>query len=395
MTGLLAICAFSANWTDRKEYDLVLTIRSEAMPQKRLDLLELWNKNYPKTELREARLELYLATYEALGDRNHMFETSRQILADQPGNLVGLYWSTVLLPQLESPSAEMMGMGEKSARQLISGLDTYFNGERKLASTTDADWQKQKSSVEILAHRALGWAHWQRGEFQPAEEEFTACLQKDPLNTEISAWLGIVLALENGKQIPALWHLARASKAVQSGALSEDQHRQVNTILERIYTSYHGVSDGLDELKTAAAASPFPPPEFSIDSATVVAARKAEADLSLTNPELAAWLAIRRQLEALNGDNYFTANLESKPLPRLKGTVVRCTPAHSPREIVLSMTDSRGQDIILKLSSSLTRYVGPGSKIAFQGTAQSFSKEPFSLVVLADPAGIEGASAKK
>ena len=53
----LAACAAAsaapapAKWTDRNEYDLVLTIRAEAAPQKRLALLDQWKAKYPKTEL--------------------------------------------------------------------------------------------------------------------------------------------------------------------------------------------------------------------------------------------------------------------------------------------------------------------------------------------------------
>ena len=34
--------AAAAKWTDRSEYDLVLTIRAEAEPHKRLALLDQW-----------------------------------------------------------------------------------------------------------------------------------------------------------------------------------------------------------------------------------------------------------------------------------------------------------------------------------------------------------------
>lgn len=407
MNSVLRSCAFTllsivlpllaapaTNWTDRKEYDLVLTIRSETTPQKRLDLLDSWSKNYPKTELREARLELYLETYESLGDPAHMFETSKQILADHPSSPVGLYWCTVLLPQLTNPSPENIDVGDKAARKLITGLNTYFSGEKKPASTPDADWQKQKGAVEVLAHRTLGWAAWQRGELAPAEDEFTKCLEKDPHDTEVSSWLGIVLALENGKQVPALWHLARASKTDEAGTLSEEQRRQVNAMLEHVYASYHGGLDGLDDLKNASASNVFPASGFSIDPAIVVAARRAEAELSLTNPELAAWLSIRRQLQAPDGDKYFAANLQSKALPPLLGTVIRCTPPRSPREFVLSMNDPASPDVILRLSSSLPKYAGPGAKLSFRGTADSFTSEPFGLVVLADPNQVEISSGK-
>src|SRR5260370_24096087 len=57
-----------AKWTDRDEYDLVLNIRAEAAPQKRLALLDQWKAKYPKTELQQVRQELYLTAWQSLGD---------------------------------------------------------------------------------------------------------------------------------------------------------------------------------------------------------------------------------------------------------------------------------------------------------------------------------------
>lgn len=131
--------------------------------------------------------------------------------------------------------------------------------------------------------------------------------------------------------------------------LPEEQRRQASTMLEHVYASYHGGLDGLDDLRKASASSIFPAAGFAIDSATTVAARRAEAELSLTNPELAAWLAIRQQLQAA---------------------------------------------VTLKLTSALPRYTGLESKILFRGTAESFNADPFNLLITADPSDIQSDVAK-
>lgn len=394
MTVVYSRPASDANWTDRKEYDLVLTIRSETTPQKRLDLLDSWSKQYPKTDLREARLELYLETYESLGDPVHMFQVSRDILSEHPGSPVGLYWCAVLVPELPSGSTAALETGEKAARGLVSGLNDFFSSDWKPASLADPDWRKQAATIEALAHRTLGWVSWQRGDLAAAEDEFTRSLTQDPNNAQVSAWLGIVLSLENAKQPAALWQLARASNLDAVSTSAGEQARQVNAMLEQVYVSFHGGLDGLDDLRKASALSAFPASAFSIDSATTVAARRAEAELSRTNPELAAWLAIRRQLAASDGQQYFAANLQSKPIPTLLGTVVKSTPPRGPRELAITMTEAGIQEVTLKLNSALPRYAGPGTRLRFRGTAESFSNEPFNLVVAADPADVELAASK-
>jgi tetratricopeptide (TPR) repeat protein len=174
---LAAMCASAANWTDRKEYDLVLNIRAESSPQKRLGLLDRWKSAYPKSALAQDRMELYLAAYQALGDGPNMLHTAGELLSAQPDSLVGAYWFALLLPEQKAPAPELLALGEKAGNLLLAG-------------------PKSQAGVEMTARRALGWVHWQRSEYGPAEEEFRQCLQLDPASAGISAWLGTVLAIQ-------------------------------------------------------------------------------------------------------------------------------------------------------------------------------------------------------
>lgn len=380
-----SLAASTADWTDRKEYDLVFNIRSESSPQKRLVLLDAWTKAYPQTPLAGARRELYLHTYEAMNDRVKMFEIAKQMQTDRAEDQVALYWLTVLTPQQPS-TTENMNLGESAAKGLLASLDAGFASSKKPASMSDADWHKQRVSVDVIAHQTLGWIDWQRGNLSAAEDEFTECLQKDAGNGEISSWLGIVEAVDNNKQPKALWFLARATSKDLANPLSDDQRHQVNSMLENMYISYHGSLEGLDQLRKVSVSRPIPPPEFSVDPATVVNARRAEAELSTTNPELAAWLAIHRQLAAPDGDKYFAGDIQGKQLPKLRGTVLKATPPRAPREITLAMTQDNTPDVTLKLTVAMPRALSAGTLLSFEGTGDSFTKDPFLLVVNADSA---------
>lgn len=390
----VGICGNSgdANWTDRKEYDLVLTIRSETTPQRRLELLDQWKKAYPNSRLKAARLELYLQTYLTLAKPAESFRISREILAADPNSGLGSYWCSVILPEVPNVTPDGLDAGEKAAQQLIEHANVYFKMENKPASVDPAQWQKKAVVTEALAHRALGWANWQRGDLAAAEIEFTKSLAKDPDNTQVSAWLGIVLSLETGKQVAALWQLARASNPASANIISEEQRRQVNGILEHVYASYHGSLDGLDDLRKASAARAVPDDAFTIDSANIVAARRAEQELSLTNPELAAWLSIRRQLTAADGQQYFSANLASKPTPWLKGTVVKSIGTRASRELLISMAEGADPELALKLTAPIGTYTGAGTKLTFRGIPESFTSDPFSLVLRVDPGDVQPAA---
>ncbi|MDP3000482.1 MAG: hypothetical protein Q8N47_23565 [Bryobacterales bacterium] len=388
---LLAAAAGAADWTDRGEYDLALAIRAEPAPKARLQLLDQWKARYPKTEMRQVRRELYLYSFQSLGDSDGMLAVAAEMVSEEPGNPVGQYWCAVLIPGGKNGTEETLRVGERAARTLISGLDANFAPARKPASLPEAEWQKQRAKTELLAHRALGWIRWQRGDYPGAQEELTACLRKEPGNAEMSAWLGTVLALEKqpDKQVPALWHLARAATLRGDGALPDRQQRQIGALLDRLYTSYHGDASGLDQLRTAAGAGAFPPPDFKIETAAAVAARRQEEELERNDPMLAAWLRIRKRLEAPDGAQYFET-LRASPLPRLRGTVIRSSPPRRPNEIVLAMQGTAAEEVVLKLASPFSSQAVSGILIEFEGMAESFTPSPFALTVAAEREKVEG-----
>jgi hypothetical protein len=388
----------TAKWTDRNEYDLVLTIRAEAAPQKRVALLDQWKAKYPKTELRQVRQELYLSAWQSLGDSPRMLAVAREMIAGGADNLVGLYWCTLLLPEAKEVSADLLDAGEKAARQLLTGLDRYFAAAAKPEGTPPDIWPKRRGEAEFLAHRALGWIQWQRADYPAAETQFTTCLKQDPNRAEISAWLGAVLALDRqpANQVPALWHLARAASYRGGGGLPDVQRRQLGPVLERLYTAYHGESAGLDQLRIASVAAAFPPAGFDIESASAATLRKQDEELTRTNPQLASWMRIRRRLEAPDGEAYFAASMRNTPLPmRLKGTLVRATPGSKPGELVLGVGDAAAEEVILKLDTPFAHPAEMGTVLEFEGTIEAFTKAPFTLTVLSNQEKIEGWPARR
>jgi len=387
----LATSAQAAAWTDRGEYDMVMGIRAEASAQKRVELLDRWQAKYPQSELRQVRRELYLAAFEALSDGAHMLKTAREMLSEQADNPVGVYWCTLLTPEVRDPSADILDAGEKAARQLLAGLDTYFAAAGKPATASDAEWQKRKGSAGLLAHRTLGWIAWQRGDFAGAAKEFRLYLDQNANSAEITAWMGIVSGLqkEPGNQVAALWYLERAGALRGDGALPDGQQRAVGALADQVYTAYHGDSDGIENLKTAALASAVPPPDFQVETAAAVTARRADEELNRTNPQLAAWVHIRSQLEAPDSDKYL-ADLRSTPLPKLKGVVIRAVPEANPAEIVLGMSQPTTEEVVLRVSSPFPNAAPPGTELEFEGTVESLGKQPFTLTVLVDREKITG-----
>jgi hypothetical protein len=356
-------------------------------------MLDEWKAKYPKSELRLVRSELYLAAYESLGDNAKLLATATEMTSEQPDNLVGLYWQVVLAPTIgKSVTPELLGQTERAARRLLAGAGAYFSPEKKPAWMNEEQWKAQRSTAEFLAHRALGWAAWQQRDFAGAEKELVTCIQQKPNGAEAASWLGFVLALgkDPDRRVASLWQLARASVMRDEGALPEPQRRQVGTVLEHAYNAFHGSSEGLDRLRDSSLSAPFPPEGFTIESAEVIAARRAEEEFVRANPELAAWLKIRKSLDAADGDAYFSETLQGKTLPKLKGTLIRSTPARRPNMLVIGLSNPTSEEMAIKLSSRMPNDAEAGTVITFEATAETLTREPFMITVSADPDKIEG-----
>jgi hypothetical protein len=203
--------------------------------------------------------------------------------------------------------------------------------------------------------------------------------------------LGLVSGLqkEPDQQVGALWYLERAAELRGDGALPLDQRRIISRLADDLYSAYHGTGDGLENLKSAAAAAAAPPQDFQIETAAAVAARKADEELTRTNPQLAAWVHIRRGLESSDGEKYLT-DLRNAPLPKLKGTVIRVQPEDKPSEIVLGMSQPLTEEVVLRLATPFPNAAPPGTELEFEGAVESFTKAPFTLTLTVEHEKIAG-----
>src|SRR5260370_33680798 len=101
--------------------------------------------------------------------------------------------------------------------------------------------------------------------------------------------------------------------------------KAVNTYLESAYSSFHGSLEGLEQLKTMAKASPLPPADLKIETASAIANRK-QAEFEQSNPQLALWMRIKGALADTNGTTYFDNELKDTAVPAMKGTLFEGKP---------------------------------------------------------------------
>jgi hypothetical protein len=143
----------------------------------------------------------------------------------------------------------------------------------------------------------------------------------------------------------------------------------------------------LDELKAKAKESALVPADFKIKRADEVAAEK-EEEFRKTNPGMALWMSIKKELTGPNSDAYFASSVKDANLPggamgvkKFKGKVIEHKPARNPKEIVLGMSDATTREVTLKLETPMVGRADPGTELEFDGVVSGFAKDPFMLTM--------------
>ena len=370
---------------DQGEYDIFNAVTKEADPKKKLELLSQWKQKYPESDYKEDRLLITLQTYTQLGQAAEILNTAKELLGQYPKNVQGLYWVATLVPGLNKEDPESLDVGEKAANGLINA--------EKPAGTKDEDWAKAKVPLEALGHKTLGWVAWKRKNLDGAEQEFKKSLQVNPEQAEVSSWLGAVIfqMKKPERQSEVLYNFARASVLdPKQGGMPDQQRKVTEAYLERAYNSFHGQDpDGLQKLKDEAKKSALPPDGFKIESATEIAVRK-ENEFRQTNPQLALWMGIKKELAAPNGEQYFESSVKNAAVPKLRGTLIAAKPAVRSKELVVGIENPSVQEVTLKLEEPLAGKPKLGSVIEFEGVPSEFTKDPFMLTFETDKSKISG-----
>ncbi|MEX2263739.1 MAG: hypothetical protein WD696_17425 [Bryobacteraceae bacterium] len=357
---------------DQGEYDIFTAIGKETDPKKKLTLLDTWKQKYPETEFQEERLQHYLLTYQGLGQPAKMFEIAKEMLAKDPKALQGLYWIVSLLPTMNDTSDATLGLGEKSANGLLV--------VEKPAAAGEADWVKAKKDMDAMSYKTLGWIAWQRKDNEAAERQFVKCLEFNPNAAEVSYWLGTVIFGQKKpeRQSEVLFHFARAASFEGQGALNPQGRKQVDAFFIKAYTTFHGSQQGISEIRTLAKSQPLPPPGFKIENVNEIAAQK-EQEFRESNPQLALWMGLKKELTGPNGAQYFESMMKNAAVPKLKGKVISQTPASRPKEVVIGISDATEPEVKLKFETALANKADVGTEIEFEGVPTEFAPDPFMV----------------
>ncbi len=401
-TAILAICAIgllstaaqaqTKNWKDRAEYDLVQQITKETNPQTKIALLKQWEEKYPTSDYKEDRYATIILAYQQAANAQEMLATTKRLLADFPKSVTGLYYLNLLTISMNNTAPEALSAGENAGKTLLSLLDDTFSPAKKPAQTTEDQWKQERSNFEAIAHKTMGWVSLQKQQYEDAEKNFIEVLKRTPGDAQVSAWTGtsVIRQKKVERQDVALYHIARAAYYEGAGAFPQQVRDQLRANFEKNYVNFHGDKVGIEQVIEQVKASPIPKEDFHIESKDEILIKQ-EEELKKTNPTLALWISIKRELTGANSAAYFDSNLKNAAIPggvevggtkieKLKGKVVSLKPATNPKEIVLGISSAEMSEVTLRFETALRGKVDPGTELEFSGAPIEFTAEPFNLV---------------
>jgi len=372
------------------EYNLYTAITQDTNPQTRLEKLQQWEKQFPNTAWIKARRTLYLTTNVELKKPKEAVEAAKTILANDPKDFSALYYIMFYTQFLSSQSPDILDQGEKAASFLLANIGT------PPPNVKDADWAKLRPEVELMAHVNLGFIAFSRKNWAGAETELVKSLQMKPNNGQVDFWMGYAMGYQ--KKIPgSIFYFARTGTYEGEGAAEPAIRNQALDLAAKQYKSYHGSSEGFNEVVVAQAkTNAMMPPDFKIKTAKEIQDEKdrAQAEKDAQNPQLALWKQLKGTLTSAEGAGYFNDKMKDALVPTLKGKVVSMQPALKPKTIVLALEDGTTADATLKFDTPLAGKVEPGTELSFEGVPQSYTSAPFMVVFNVDKDKLHGCTGK-
>lgn len=373
--------------------------------------LDAWKQKYATSDFKDDREVFYIQAYAGQKQFDKAVDTAGALISQDldkifndpkygPNQQLTVLFTTVqAVTQISNPTPDQLAIGDKAAHLL-------FDFNHKPESLNVGDWEKArttqlqppaKATILWIAMRP-GTAAMAKNDYAGAEAAFTKALNQYPDNAAISYNLALSLS-KQGKRPQALYEFQRA--AVTDATLGgTSDATKIKEFADKYYITIHGSNEGLDQLKEQVKASPLPPADFKVKTATEIAAEK-EAEFEKSNPQLSMWMKIKGALTDTNGDQYFDSSMKDAEVPKLKGILVEAKPACKPKELLVAvpLPDAKAPypaEISLKLvdedgkPEALTGKPDVNAEFQWQGVPKSFTKEPFLLTMDTEKAKIEG-----
>ena len=370
---------------DPAEFNTYQMATSQADPKAKAVALESFLKAYPQSVVKNSVLDSLIDTYQGLQDADNTLSAASRLLQVDPSNMKAIFMS-VLIKKSQCAKSQDAQTCDDAGLLAGKGLAAV-----KPAATSDADWKKLISGTYPVFHSAIALDDiTSKKDIKGGISEYrTELMLYAPEQTTTwpsqGLWDTLQLAEAYTKSdspdhlVQAVWFYARAWN------YATPIKAQIEKKMNYYYQKYHGNLDGLDAVKTQAAATLFPPGDFKLSPAATPAELAHKAIVE--TPNLATMNLGDAEFILANGSKEDTDKLwavlknQVTPVP---GIVIEASASVIKVAVTQDAKDNKIADFIVNLKKPLAdkdipavgfEYkIPPGTTLV--GTYDTFTQVP-------------------
>ncbi len=373
---------------DPAEYNAYQMASSQSDPKAKAAALDDFLTKYPQTVVKKLVLDDLLGTYQQLGDQDKTLDTANKLLQVDPSNLKAIYIS-VFIKKMQCAKTSDQATCDDAAALAEKGLAV-----QKPDGVAADVWKQQTDATQPFFHSAVAVDDIvaKKDPGGAVDEYKKELMMYPPQATQIGSALGDTLqlalayvklqlvdaqaardALTKAKATPGDASLAAAAKAANDKANQDylfaawffarawnfapaNFKSQIEPQLEYYFKKYHGNLDGLNDLKTQAAATVFPPASVSTSFTVAPTPEEQIHQLIATTPDLNT-LALADKETVLSIGSKEDADklwslLQGKDTP-VPGTVIESSATQIKVAVTQDAKDAKTADFIVNLKEPL------------------------------------------
>ena len=211
------------------------TLENELDPDKRLRMVEEFERRFPTSELMSSVYTQAAKAYREKGDLNKLVEYGEKSLKLDPNNLFSLLMVAMALPQ-----PRMLERNPDLATQQLATAEEYANRALKLIdglpaqpNENDEQLKKRNNALASDAHAALATVYMGRDESGKAIEEFkTAIALSQSPNPQLYFRLGEIYA-HSDEDTEAVEAFKKASELGRGTVLQQYADQRISELMKK------------------------------------------------------------------------------------------------------------------------------------------------------------------
>jgi len=373
---------------DPAEFNAYQMATTQSDPKAKAAALEDFLTKYAQSTAKNAVLDMLLGTYQQLGDPQKTTDTAKKILQVDPNSLKALYIAAF------NQKTQCAKTSDQATCDDAGALAQKGLTAPKPAGVPDDQWKQQTDATYPFFHSVLAVvALVSKKDPKTAVDEYTTELKMYPVQqTSQGAALGDTLQLAlayvklqlldaqaarelqdkskaaagdaaaaqaakaaldkaNADYLTAAWFFARTW-----GFAPANFKTQIEPQLEYYFKKYHGDTTGIDQLKTQAAASLFPPADLATKF-TAAKTPEEQIDELMANTPDPNTLALADKETVLSVGRKETADklwalLQGKDTP-VPGTVIEATASQVKVAVTQDAKDAKTADFIVNMKEPI------------------------------------------